>query len=117
MIYDIGEANQRQSDFYWGCNDAEDGIAPCCERAAYMRGYNFMRRRAEIENLRAERDEVQAALEGTKAREDRLAERAAKAEMERDALLAALRYVELHSNDPHVVAEARAAIAKTEGKK
>ena len=39
--YDIGESNQRQSDFYWGCNDAEDGIAPRCEREAYLEGYRF----------------------------------------------------------------------------
>ena len=37
---DIGESNQRQSDFFWGWNDGEDGRAPRCERADYMRGWH-----------------------------------------------------------------------------
>ena len=37
---DIGESNQRQSDFYWGWNDGEEGRAPRCEREAYLRGWH-----------------------------------------------------------------------------
>jgi len=36
---DIGESNQRQSDFYWGYEDARAGLEPRCNRDAYMRGY------------------------------------------------------------------------------
>jgi hypothetical protein len=37
---DIGESNQRQSDFLWGWEDAEDGRAPRkLENDDYMRGY------------------------------------------------------------------------------
>jgi hypothetical protein len=40
MTYDIAASNQRQSDFYWGWEDAEDGRAPRRpENADYMRGW------------------------------------------------------------------------------
>lgn len=40
MAYDIGESNQRQSDFLWGWEDAEDGKPPCKQdNEDYMRGY------------------------------------------------------------------------------
>jgi hypothetical protein len=51
---DIGESNQRQSDFFWGWNDGEDGRAPRCDREDYMRGYNAGRRKV---GLRDDRDD------------------------------------------------------------
>ena len=43
--YDIGESNQRQSNFYQGCNDAESGKPPAKpDNDDYMSGYNFSKR-------------------------------------------------------------------------
>ena len=51
---DIGESNQRQSDFFWGWKDGEDGRAPRSQREDYMRGWNAGRRKV---GLRDDRDD------------------------------------------------------------
>ena len=39
MTSDIGDSNQRQSDFYWGWEDARDGKEPRSDSPDYIRGY------------------------------------------------------------------------------
>ena len=52
MSDDIAASNQRESDFFWGCNDGEDRREPRKpDSPDYMRGYNFGSRKWRKKNV------------------------------------------------------------------